>query len=163
MQMFSSRILPACFLLIFLVGPAWAQKGGGKGSVSIHTNSPSTRPYDPRSSQNAFELYDITRPRTAEQTKAKNEEPPCFHWPLSPILSSTVNVNGMKTADQAREEFVQGCDAVQKKDLAEAQKRLEHAVKVDPRFAAAWVLLGCSKSSANAHRNGAPVAHAGKQ
>jgi len=145
MQTFSSRSLPASFLLILLVAPAWAQKGGGKGSGSIHSNMPSTRPYNPQSTGNAFELYDITRPRTAEQTKAKNEEPPCFHWPLNPILSSTVNVNGMKTADQAREDFAEACEAVQKSDLAGAQKRLEHAVKVDPRFAAAWVLLGQSE------------------
>jgi tetratricopeptide (TPR) repeat protein len=56
-----------------------------------------------------------------------------------------ISVNGMKTADRARDEFVQACEAVQKNDLAEAQKRLEQAVKVDPRFAAAWVLLGQSE------------------
>ena len=144
MQMFSSRFLPASFALILLLAPALAQKGGGKTGGMPNINS-STRPYAPRSTADAFELYDITRPRTAEQTKAKNEEPPCFHWPLNPILSSIVNVNGMKTADQARDDFVQGCEAVQKNDLAEAQKRLQHAVKVDPRFAAAWVLLGQSE------------------
>jgi Tfp pilus assembly protein PilF len=145
MQMFSSRLLPASFLLILLLAPASAQKGGGKGSGSLHTNSSSSRPFDPRSTQNAFELYDVTKPRTAEQTKAKNEEPPCFHWPLNPILSSTVSVNGMKTGDQAREDFMQACEAVRKNDLAEAQKRLERAVKIDPQFAAAWVLLGQSE------------------
>jgi Tfp pilus assembly protein PilF len=146
MQMLSTRSLLASLLLITLLSlPAWAQKGGGKPGGSIHASSPSTRPYDPQSTQNAFELYDVTRPRTAEQTKAKNEEPPCFHWPLNPILSSTVSVNGMKTADQAREEFVQACEAVRKNDLAEAQKRLEHAVHIDPQFAAAWVLLGQSE------------------
>lgn len=144
MQTFSSRFLPASFVLILLVAPASAQKGGGKTSGIPNMNS-STRPYNPRSTADSFELYDITRPRTAEQTKAKNEEPPCFHWPLNPILSSMVSVNGMKTADRARDEFVQACEAVQKNDLAEAQKRLEHAVKVDPRFAAAWVLLGQSE------------------
>jgi hypothetical protein len=145
MQTFSSRFLPASFLLIWLLAPASAQKGGGKGSGSIHTSSPSTRPYDPQSTQNAFELYDVTRPRTSEQAKAKNEEPPCFHWPLNPILSSTVSVNGMKAADQAREDFIQACEAVRKNELSEAQKRLEHAVKIDPQFAAAWVLLGQSE------------------
>jgi hypothetical protein len=127
MQMFSSRILPASFVLISLLAPAAAQKGGGKANGIPNINS-STRPYDPRSTADAFELYDITKPRTAEQTKAKNEEPPCFHWPLNPILSSMVNVNGLSTANQAREEFVQACEEVQKNDLAEAQKRLEHAV-----------------------------------
>jgi tetratricopeptide (TPR) repeat protein len=145
MQTFSSRFLLASVLLILLLAPALAQKGGGKAGGGIHTNMPSTRPYDPQSTENAFELYDITRPRTAEQTKAKNEEPPCFHWPLNPILSSMVGVNGMKTGDQARDDFVQACEAVRKNDLTEAQKRLEHAVKVDPRFAAAWVLLGQSE------------------
>jgi hypothetical protein len=144
MQTFSSRFLPASFVLILLLAPASAQKGGGKTGGVPNINS-STRPYNPRSTAGSFELYDITRPRTAEQTKAKNEEPPCFHWPLNPILSSMISVNGMKTADRARDEFVQACEAVQKNDLAEAQKRLEQAVKVDPRFAAAWVLLGQSE------------------
>jgi len=146
MQTFFNRFLLATLLLISPLVPASAQKGGGKsGGGSVHTSAPSTRPYDPMSTANAFNLYDVTRPRTAEQTKAKNEEPPCFHWPLNPILSSTVSVNGMKTTDQARDDFVQACEAVRKNDLGEAQKRLEHAVKTDPQFAAAWVLLGQSE------------------
>src|ERR1051326_1187728 len=145
MQTFFTRPLLASLLLVLPFIPTSTQKSGGKPGGSVHTSSHSTRPYDPMSTENAFELYDITRPRTAEQTKAKNEEPPCFHWPLNPILSSTVNVNGMKTADQAREDFVQACEAVRKNDLGEAQKRLEHAVKLDPQFAAAWVLLGQSE------------------
>src|SRR5215467_313565 len=106
MQTFFSRSLLASLLLILLLSAASAQKGGGKAGGAPHTSGSTSRPYDPQSTQNAFNLYDITRPRTAEQTKAKNEQPPCFHWPLNPILSSTVNVNGMKTADQAREDFV---------------------------------------------------------
>lgn len=145
MQTFSTPSLLASLLLVSLLAPASAQKGGGKPSGSIHSSSASTRPYDPRSTEGAFDMYDVTRPRTAEQTKAKNEEPPCFHWPLNPVLSSTVSVNGMKTVDQAREDFVQACEAVRKNDLGEAQKRLEHAVKIDPQFAAAWVLLGQSE------------------
>jgi tetratricopeptide repeat protein len=146
MQTFFIRSLLASLLLISLLAPASAQKGGGKsGGGSIHTASPSTRPFDPASTENAFNLYDVTRPRTAEQTKAKNEQPPCFHWPLNPVLSATVSVNRMKTADQAREDFVQACEAVRKNDLPEAQKRLEHAVKIDPQFAPAWVLLGQSE------------------
>src|ERR1051326_2252456 len=148
MLMFCSRALlgSVTVLLLFIAEaqtPTWAQKGGGgKPGPSVHHSTSPQPAYNPQSTQNAFELYDVTRPRTAAQTQAKNEEPPCFHWPLNPVLSSTVSVSGMKTADHAREDFVQACEAVRKKDLGEAHKRLENAVKVDPQFAAAWVLLG---------------------
>lgn len=146
MQSLSIRALIFALALNWLAVPVMAQKGGGGGGRSsggshASVSSPS-HPYNPTSTEGAFELYDVTRPATAAQQKAKNEEPPCFHWPMNPILSATVSVNGLKIPSQARDEFVQGCEAVRKNDLGEAQKRLEHAVKVDPRFAAAWVLLG---------------------
>jgi tetratricopeptide repeat protein len=145
MQMFSSRFLLPSLLLLVAFPSASAQKGGGKPGANMRTSSPRTQPYEPQSTENAFNLYDVTRPRTAEQIKAKNEEPPCFHWPLSPVLSSTVSVNGMSVAEKARDDFLQACEAVRKNDLGEAQKRLEHAVKINPQFAAAWVLLGQSE------------------
>ena len=148
MQRFPTGPLFVIFVLHLLLASSSGQKGGGVGRPggNMRANSPSTtRPYDPQSTQNAFNLYDVTRPPTAAQKQARNEEPPCFHWPLNPILSTTVSVNGMKTAEQAREDFVRGCEAVRKNDLAEAEKHLERAVKIDPQFAAAWVLLGQSQ------------------
>jgi tetratricopeptide (TPR) repeat protein len=144
MQMFSSRCVFVSLLLTFLSVSASAQKGGGLGRPggNVGATVPSARASAPQSTENAFELYDVTRPPTAAQRQARNEEPPCFHWPLNPILSATVSVAAIKTPEQAREDFVQGCEAVRKNDLTEAQKRLERAVKLDPQFAPAWVLLG---------------------
>ncbi len=72
---------------------------------------------------------------------------------LSLAAQPNLELNGKRERDEYRgpgpPDFVQACEAVRKNDLAEAQKRLEHAVKVDPRFAAAWVLLGQSEREQN--------------
>ncbi|HET9366352.1 MAG TPA: tetratricopeptide repeat protein, partial [Candidatus Angelobacter sp.] len=85
--------------------------------------------------------YDIKRPEAMRQ-QLKNEEPACFRWPMSPVLSNTVSVGRMEIPPKASDEFNQACAAVHKNDLKEAQKHLDRAVKIYPRFAAAWVLLG---------------------
>lgn len=144
------RISPSSALVFVLslalpAIPAAAQKSGGGGSSggASHTSIPSTMPrnYPPTNQESEFNIYDIKRPEAVRQ-QLKNEEPACFRWPMSPVLSNTVSVGRMEIPAKARDEFNQACAAAQKNDLKEAQKHLDRAVKVYPQFAAAWVLLG---------------------
>jgi len=143
-------LLPALLVLslALLAVPASAQKsggGGGNGSGASRTSIPATMPpdYHPRNQESEFDMntYDIKRPEAMRQ-QLKNEEPACFRWPMSPVLSNTVSVDRMEIPSKARDEFNQACAATHKNDLKEAQKHLDRAVKVYPKFAAAWVLLG---------------------
>jgi Tfp pilus assembly protein PilF len=58
-------------------------------------------------------------------------------------------LNGLQTTDadlqapaKTRHEFDEGCAAVRNKKLPDAEAHLRKAVKQDPKFSAAWVLLG---------------------
>lgn len=143
-------LFPALLVLslALLAVPASAQKsggGGGSGSGASRNSIPGTMSrgnYPPTNMESEFNIYDIKRPEAARQ-QLKNEEPACFRWPMSPVLSGTVSVSGMEIPSNARDEFNQACAAAaHKSDLKEAQKHLDRAIKIYPRFAAAWVLLG---------------------
>jgi tetratricopeptide (TPR) repeat protein len=65
--------------------------------------------------------------------------------PDAPVTTSThgtVSVASLNIPDKARKEFEQGETALQKDDIAEAEKRLSKAVEVYPKFAAAYNDLG---------------------
>jgi tetratricopeptide (TPR) repeat protein len=61
---------------------------------------------------------------------------------MSPVVSGVVSVDRLEVPVEARGNFSEACAAVQKKDLPEARKDLNRALKLSPKFAAAWVLLG---------------------
>jgi tetratricopeptide (TPR) repeat protein len=61
---------------------------------------------------------------------------------MSPVLSSTISVGGMNIESEARDQFNAGCAAIQKKKLKDAEERLNRVVALNPKYAAAWVLLG---------------------
>jgi tetratricopeptide (TPR) repeat protein len=98
-------------------------------------------PYRPTNSEEEFKTYDTKRAEERKQ-QVKNEQPGCFRFPMSPVLSGTVSVSHMEISGSARDEFDQACGAVHKNDLKDAEKRLMKAVKSAPKYAAAWTLLG---------------------
>lgn len=145
MRIRSNPALPLALAIFFTV-PALAQKGGGRGG-GIHSAPPATPPtsytttYKPTSSESEFNIYDVTAPGSPPQ-KFQTEQPPCFHWPMNPILSATLNAGRMEIPAKAQAEFSDGCTAVRSKNFASAQEHLKQAVKMYPRFAVAWALLG---------------------
>src|SRR5215472_582479 len=136
MRISLSPLLPFVLALTLLAVPASAQKSGGGGSASANTAITGTKlpDYHPTNQESEFDIstYDIKRPEAVRQ-QLKNEEPACFRWPMSPVLSGTVSVGRMEIPSNARDEFNQACVAVHKNDLHEAQKHLNRAVKIYPR------------------------------
>jgi len=142
------RALPLALTLLLPLS-VLAQKGGGRGG-GTHSTPPTptvnpppsyTSTYKPTSTESEFTIYDVARPGSPPQ-KFETEQPPCFHWPMNPILSGTVNAGRMGIPAKAQSEFSDGCSAVRSKNFASAQEHLAHAVKAHPKFAAAWTLLG---------------------
>lgn len=132
--------------------PAVSQKGGGR-SGGTHSTPPTptvnpppsyTTSYKPTSTESEFTIYDVTRPGSPPQ-KFETEQPACFHWPMNPILSGTVNATRMEIPAKAQSEFSDGCAAIRSKNFSSAQEHLTQALKAHSKFAAAWTLLGQSQ------------------
>jgi tetratricopeptide (TPR) repeat protein len=144
---FPSPALGLALALCLSTAPLSAQKSGGSKSSGSHS-APAPAPtssfssnYKPRSAEGEFDnkvvyLSDDNHPIL------KNDLPGCYQWPMSPVLSSTVSVTGMDISAEARQQFTEGCASIQKKNLKDAEQRLNHVVKLNPKYAAAWVLLG---------------------
>jgi tetratricopeptide (TPR) repeat protein len=145
---FPSLALGLSLAICLLTAPLSAQKSGGSKSGSgSHTAlapapiSSDSSNYRPRSAEGEFDnkvvyLSDNNHPIL------KNDLPGCYQWPMSPVLSSTVSVTGMDISAEARQQFTEGCASIQKKNLKDAEQRLNRVVKLNPKYAAAWVLLG---------------------
>jgi tetratricopeptide (TPR) repeat protein len=91
---------------------------------------------------------DIGHPRRQEAEFDRNYAdafpgaPACLHWPMNAIVTSAAKEKNDKIAKKARQEFDRGCAAAGKKSSDEALKHLDLAVKADPAYAEAWVVLG---------------------
>lgn len=96
--------------------------------------------YDPRVVYDTHTHHSL-RPGYA-QSRLKNDQLPCFRWPMNPVASGLVSVNRLEVPAEAKKEFWKGCDQVTGRKLAAAEKHLSRAVTLYPKFAAAWVLLG---------------------
>jgi tetratricopeptide (TPR) repeat protein len=54
----------------------------------------------------------------------------------------TISVNSAQAPKDARKAYDKGMEAINKKNLDEAQKNFEKAVEIYPKYSAVWVLLG---------------------
>jgi tetratricopeptide (TPR) repeat protein len=148
MRLIPSFPQPVLFLVLavlLLAAPVAAQKsGGGKSSGGSHASVPSASyspSYRPLSTETEFD-NNVVYLSGDNHPLLKNDLPPCYQWPMSPLLSSTVSVSGLEISSEAREQFSAGCSSIQKNKLKEAEQRLNHVVQLQPKYAAAWVLLG---------------------
>jgi tetratricopeptide (TPR) repeat protein len=61
---------------------------------------------------------------------------------MSPVVSGVVSVDRLDVSVGARQSFSEACAAVLKKDFSAAQHELNQTIKLAPKLAPAWVLLG---------------------
>ena len=66
----------------------------------------------------------------------------CFMWPLTGTRSPTSGVSSLEVPGQTRKEFQHACGAVSDKKVSKAEGYLRKALRADPQYPAAWVLLG---------------------
>ena len=141
-----SNLAATLGLTFLLVLPASAQKGGGKGggshpSPSLTPSTNNNSGFKPTSTANEFDPYPVTHVDSSPR-QLVNEQPPCFHWPMNPLLSGTVSAKALDIPTPALEKFSQGCANARAKKFSQAEQDLMEAVKRYPRFSAAWALLG---------------------
>jgi tetratricopeptide (TPR) repeat protein len=66
----------------------------------------------------------------------------CFMWPLTGTRSPTSGVSSLEVPGQTRKDFQRACGAVNDKKVSKAESYLRKALRADPQYPAAWVLLG---------------------
>ncbi len=66
----------------------------------------------------------------------------CFLPPLNGLQAGTVEVADLQVPVKTQMEYADGCAALRKKKIADAERHLRKAVKQDANYPAAWVLLG---------------------
>jgi Tfp pilus assembly protein PilF len=66
----------------------------------------------------------------------------CFMPPLTGVRSPTTGVASLKVEGAARKAFQHGCGAASHKNLSKAEEQLRKALRDNPQYPAAWVLLG---------------------
>lgn len=128
------------FILIFLSIPLLAQKGGGGGkggggSAGSTNINPNTVP------ESEWTVYNIPKTAFGEEG-LQGGPPPCFRWPVSGTVSAKVNTQQLLVSDNAYKEFQEACSDVKGKKLPKAQEHLQKAIRIDPKYAVAWALLG---------------------
>jgi len=135
MPRLSHFLLISAFVLICLCPPLIAQNNGANGD--------------------AMGVYsDIGHPRRQEAEFDRNYAdafpgaPACLHWPMNAIVTSAGKNTEKKAPKKAQQEFDKGCSAARKNSADEALKHLDLAVKADPTFAEAWVVLGQTQKDA---------------
>lgn len=122
-------------LLTFLCPAVFAQNSGANGD--------------------AMGVYsDMGHPRRQEAEFDRNYSDPfpgapaCLHWPMNAVITSATKDSNDKVPKKARQEFDKGCSAARKNSTDEALKHLDLAVKADPSYAEAWVVLGQTQKDA---------------
>src|SRR5262249_10295735 len=69
-------------------------------------------------------------------------EATCLFAPLSLIKSPTISVQELKRTAKSRSEYWEGCLALKKKKIANAEQRFRKAIRRYPKYAVALVTLG---------------------
>jgi len=135
------------FLILLAVVPVSAQKSGGGKSGGGGSHSTGIAPsgynpnYRPRSTEGEFD-NNVVFLSDSNHPILKNDLASCFQWPMSPVVSSTVSVASTDLSSEARQQFTEGCNSIQKKKTKEAEHRLNRVVELSPKYAPAYVLLG---------------------
>lgn len=133
MSRLSHSVLISTLFLTFACPSLFAQNGANGDAMGVYS--------------------DIGHPRRQEAEFDRNYADPfpgtpaCLHWPMNAIVTSATEKKDEKDQNdkvpkQARKEYDKGCAATRKKSSDDALKHLNLAVKADPTYAEAWVLLG---------------------
>lgn len=122
---------------ILSVLPAVAQQGGAE----THPTPPT--PPQPAARINRWDQNELYYGKGSKpgSTKIANEAN-CFLPPLEGSAPASVSVADLKIPAKAKQEHDDGCAALRKGKIADAEHHFRKAVKQSPKYSAAWVALG---------------------
>lgn len=136
------KVVPALILLLIVastVASAQPQKTGPfPPSPVVESGEIRTLP---ATLADRIAVRDLTEgASTGSKISAKGDS--CLLPPLNLTSSPVVAAEQLQIAPKARREYQEACSALQKKQIAVAEKHLRKAVHEYPRYSAAWVTLG---------------------
>lgn len=77
-----------------------------------------------------------------DSTSPRNAKGNCFLPPLNSLNAGTIGVLDLQVPAKLQGEYEDGCAALKKGKISDAETHLRKALKQDSRYPAAWVLLG---------------------
>ena len=80
--------------------------------------------------------------RHPAQTPKVTQESNCLFPPLSLVKSPAVTPEELRISNKAKQEYGKACSFLRKRDTAKAENHLRTAVRLYPKYPAAWVTLG---------------------
>jgi tetratricopeptide (TPR) repeat protein len=137
------KLILACVLILSIM-PALAQRGAGGTHPPPPPQTPAPPPVQPPTTsptvfdQNRLIMNSNNKPVSSQIAKNDN----CFLSPLHGLQTSTVGLADLQVPEKAQREYEDGCNALRKNKMTDAETRMRKAVKHWPTYLAAWVVLG---------------------
>ncbi len=150
----AARLARVLWLLVVCVNaPGWAQRPPNRPGNPPDSNFPSGGPSyggmpSPATTSSLgadpFEVYNAALKSVLPgvDTSRLVDMESCNTWTRAAVNSPTVSVVRLGVPDKASGEFQRACGSFRGKKLTEAEEHARKAIKIYPKYAAAWVLLG---------------------
>lgn len=130
----------AGFLLSAL--PAIAQYGGEPPRPGSATQ-PSANPPQPPPAITPWDKNDLIYGKDSKQVSSKiGKDDNCFLPPLSGLAPAAVRVSELQIPAKAKRDHEDGCLALRKGKIVEAESHFRKAVNRSAKYSASWVVLG---------------------
>lgn len=133
----------AAFFLSVL--PAVAQFGGGDTHQRAPTQASPTvaRPPDLEPFTNRWDLHDLIYGKGSKPGSSKiGGDSSCFLPPLGGSAPTSVRVSDLQIPSKGKREYGDGCLALTRGKIVDAERHFRKAVNQWPKYSAAWVVLG---------------------
>jgi Tfp pilus assembly protein PilF len=125
---------------ILSVLPAAAQRG--EGGMQPTQPTPAPRQPDSPSPNNPWDRNDLIYGKGSKPGASKIGTDSCFLPPLEASAPASVSVSDLQIPAKAKREHDDGCLALRKGKIVDAEHHFRKAVNQWPKYSDAWVVLG---------------------
>lgn len=137
------KTIVAIVLVSLSVLPAIAQHGGSHPVPPTQPAPAPSKPAEIPSANNPWEQNDLIYGRGSKQLSSQiGKGDSCFLPPLTGFVAASVTVSDLQVPAKAKRDHDDGCLALAKGKIADAEKHFRKAVNRWPKYSAAWVVLG---------------------
>lgn len=103
---------------------------------------PPPQPAEVPSASNPWDQHDLIYGKDSPRISNIRKDDSCFLPPLNGLAPASVRVSELQVPGKAKRDHDEGCLALGKRNVVEAEDHFQKAVKRWPKYSAAWVVLG---------------------